>query len=64
MQAPQDCGVDAVWIFANISYAAMRAQGSQSAGWRVIAFIFGFPGTLLSLMIVQENGRRMYGIKL
>jgi hypothetical protein len=50
-----------LWVFANISYAAMRAQNNPSAGWRIVSFIFGFPGTLLSYFIVDEGGERMYG---
>jgi hypothetical protein len=57
-------GTSAIWIFANISYAGMRAQNSSSAGWRVISFIFGFPGTLLTWLIVDEGGERAYGIEL
>jgi hypothetical protein len=57
-------GSSAVWIFANISYAGMRAQNSPSVGWRIIAFIFGFPGTLLTWIIVGEGSERAYGIEL
>jgi hypothetical protein len=60
----QDTGVSALWILANISYAGMKAQGHPSIGWRVLSFIFGFPGTLLSLIVVSENGGRAYGIQL
>jgi hypothetical protein len=56
-------GASAVWIFANFSYAAMRAQGSES-GWRIVCFIFGFPGTLISLLLVEEGSERMYGFDL
>ena len=45
-------GTSAIWIFANISYAGMRAQNSPSVVWRIICFIFGFPGTLLTWIIV------------
>ena len=57
-------GSSAIWIFANISYAGMRAQKSPSVGWRIIAFIFGFPGTLLTWIIVGEGSERAYGIEL
>ncbi len=56
-------GGAALWIFANFSYAAMRAQDNPT-GWRIVAFIFGFPGTLLSLMVVDEGSERMYGFDL
>src|SRR5262249_24328455 len=49
-----DSGASAVWIFANLSFAGMRAQNSSSRGWRIIAFIFGFPGTLLSLPLLAK----------
>ena len=55
-------GVSALWVLANISYAGMRAQVSTSTGWRIVSFIVGFPGTLLSLLAVQEGGERAYGI--
>lgn len=58
-----DGGASAVWIFANLSFAGMRAQNSSSKGWRIVAFIFGFPGTLLSLLVVDEGGERVYGIE-
>ena len=56
-------GVSAIWILANISYAGMRAQNSTSAGWRVVAFIFGFPGTLITFLAVGEGSERAYGIE-
>ena len=59
-----DGGVSALWIFANLSFAGMRAQNSSSKGWRIIAFIFGFPGTLLSLFAIREGSERAYGIEL
>lgn len=59
-----DGGASAIWIFANLSYAGMRAQNSSSRGWRIIAFIFGFPGTLLSLFVVREGSERAYGIEM
>jgi len=57
-------GSSAIWIFANISYAGMRAQRSRSVVWRIISFIFGFPGTLLTWIIVGEGSERAYGIEL
>jgi len=59
-----DSGASALWIFANLSYAGMRAQNSSSKAWRIIAFIFGFPGTLLSFFVVDEGGERVYGIEM
>jgi hypothetical protein len=43
-------GVSGLWVLANFSYAGMRAQHHPSAGWRVLAFIFGLPGTLLTFL--------------
>jgi hypothetical protein len=59
-----DTGVSGIWILANISYAGMRAQGSNQSGWRIIAFIFGFPGTLLTFLVVSEGGGSAYGVQL
>lgn len=57
-------GASGLWILANISYAGMRAQNSSSALWRLLAFIFGFPGTLISFLVINEGGERAYGIEL
>lgn len=57
-------GVSGIWILANISYAGMRAQGSEAVGWRIVAFIFGFPGTLLTFLVVSEGRGSAYGIHL
>jgi hypothetical protein len=63
-QGAGGAGASAVWIFANLSFAGMRAQNSSSKGWRIVAFIFGFPGTLLSWLIVDEGSERAYGIEM
>jgi hypothetical protein len=34
------------------------------AGWRIIAFIFGFPGTLLTYLLVDEGSEKAYGIEM
>ena len=59
-----DTGVSGIWILSNISYAGMRAQGSSQVGWRLVAFIFGFPGTLLTFLVVSDGGGNAYGIRL
>jgi hypothetical protein len=63
-QSIQDTGVSAIWILANISYAGMRAQNNPSAGWRILSFIFGLPGTLITYFAVAEGGERAYGIEI
>ena len=55
-------GVSAIWIFANLSFTGMRAQAKGSLLWKVIAFIFGFPATLLTLLVVTPGSERAYGI--
>ena len=60
----RDTGVSGLWMLANISYAGMRAQDNPSGVWRVLSFIFGFPGTLLSWLVIQEGSERAYGIDL
>jgi hypothetical protein len=57
-----DCGVSAVWVFANLTFTAMRAQASGSTFWKVLTFILGFPGTLLTLFVVTKGSERAYGI--
>ncbi len=56
-------GLSGIWVLANISYAGMRAQNNASSGWRVAAFIFGFPGTLISFLAIEEGSERAYGIE-
>lgn len=53
-----------IWGLANLSYAGMRAQGHPGVFWRIIAFLFGFPGTLVSLIAIREGGQRAYGVDL
>jgi hypothetical protein len=60
----QDAGVSALWILANFSYAGMRAQRSRSSTWRIVAFFFGFPGTLVTFVAVAEGEERAYGVDL
>lgn len=57
-------GASVIWIFANISYAGMRAQNHPSVLWRIVSFVFGFPGTLVSLITVEEGKGSLYGIQL
>ncbi|HKI00293.1 MAG TPA: hypothetical protein VJ999_14415 [Candidatus Sulfotelmatobacter sp.] len=57
-------GVDAVWVFANLSFTAMHAQATGSAFWKVVTFFFGFPGTLLTMLVVEKGSERAYGIDL
>ena len=56
-------GVSGIWVLANFSYAGMRAQGSRSKGWRIVSFIFGLPGTLITFFVVKEGSERAYGVE-
>lgn len=60
----QDTGLSAIWLLANLCYAGMRAQNSESETGRIVAFLFGFPGTLLTLFVVEEGSERAYGVDL
>ena len=60
--AIQTGGASGIWILANVSYAGMRAQSNPSVGWRILAFIFGFPETLVSFLVIAEGSERAYGI--
>lgn len=55
-------GVSAIWVLANICYAGMRAQSNPSRAWRIVAFIFGLPGTIITYLAVKEGSERAYGI--
>ena len=59
-----DTGVSALWMLSNICYAGMKAQANPSVVWRILSFLFGFPGTLLSWFVVSEGSERAYGIDL
>ena len=59
-----NAGASGIWLLANFSYAGMRAQGSTRSGWRFLAFIFGFPGTCLTWLVVDENSEQASGVDL
>lgn len=60
----RDTGISGMWVLANVSYAGMRAQNNPNALWRVLAFLFGLPGTILTFFVVAEGSERAYGIDL
>jgi hypothetical protein len=60
----QDTGISWLWVLANISYAGMRAQNHPSVLWRTLAFIFGFPGTIVTFIAVGKGSNRAYGVDL
>jgi hypothetical protein len=56
-------GVGGLWVLSNVSYAAMRAQGkSDTECQRLLAFICGFPGTLVTYFCVDFGSKRAYGV--
>jgi hypothetical protein len=55
-------GVSALWIFSNLSFTGMRAQDRGTTFWKIVSFIFGLPGTLLTLIVVKTGSERAYGI--
>lgn len=42
-------------ILGNLAYAGMRAQGSDNKLARTLAFIVGFPGTVVTYFVVDEG---------
>lgn len=60
----QATGASAIWILANFCYAGMRAQDSSSAGWRIVAFLFGLPGTIITWLAGAEGDERVYGVEM
>lgn len=42
-----------VWTVANVIYVDLRRKGAQRG--RVISFIAGWPGTLISMVAVREG---------
>jgi len=59
-----NAGVSGLWVLANLAYAGQKAQGNESRTWRIISFIFGLPGTLITLFAVREGSERAYGVDL
>jgi hypothetical protein len=57
-------GISGLWVLANLSYAGMRAQNNSSKLWRILAFIFGLPGTIVTFFTVEEGYDRAYGVDL
>jgi hypothetical protein len=60
----RETGASAIWLLANFCFAGMRAQDHPSAIWRMTAFVFGLPGTLLTCLLVPEGSERVYGVDL
>ncbi len=42
-------------VLSNIAYAGMRAQNSESRFGRAVAFVLGFPATLVTYFAVEEG---------
>ncbi|MGD2044957.1 MAG: hypothetical protein PVJ80_04730 [Gemmatimonadota bacterium] len=42
-----------VWTFANVLYVDLRRKGARKG--RVLSFLVGYPGTLVSLFVVREG---------
>jgi hypothetical protein len=59
-----DPTASATWVFANLSFTGMYAQNTGSTFWKVVSFIFGFPGTLLTMLIIERGSERAYGVDL
>ena len=57
-------GISGLWVLANISYAGMRPQNNSSKLWRILALVFGLPGTIVTFFAVKEGNDRAYGVDL
>jgi len=55
-------GISGLWVLANISYAGMRPQNNSSKLWRILAFIFGLPGTIVTFFAVEEGTTAHMGL--
>jgi hypothetical protein len=51
-------------VLGNLAYAGMRAQGSDNKLARALAFVAGFPGTVITYFVVDEGSERAYGVDL
>lgn len=54
----RETGASGIRLLANFCYTGMRAQEHPSVGWRLVSFIFGLPGTLLTWNLVPESEER------
>lgn len=61
-EAAISTGYSLLNILGNITYAGMRAQGSDNKLGRALAFIAGFPGTVFTYFLVDEGSERAYGV--
>lgn len=58
-------GIGYISLLANVSYAGMRAQNKPENNIkRTVAFIFGFPHSIITLLVVDVGSNRAYGIEL
>lgn len=56
-------GMGSIALLGNLSYAGMRAQNKPENGnSRKLAFICGFPHTVISYFAIVEGSERAYGV--
>ena len=52
-------------VLANVSYAGMRAQNKpELESWRIVAFLWAFPYSIVTWLVVEPGSKRAYGIEL
>ena len=58
-------GMGTMSMLANVSYAGMRAQDKpELESWRMVAFIWGFPYTIVTWFFVFPGSKKAYGVDL
>jgi len=57
-------GIGYIGLLCNLAYTGMRAQNSKNNNMRALAFVGGFPTTLVTYLCVEEGSERAYGVEL
>lgn len=55
--------IGTLWLFSNIIYALLRAQGKKDTEYlRIVSFLCGLPHSLLTYLCVDFGRKTAYGI--
>lgn len=58
-------GMGSISLLGNISYAGMKAQNKpENNKLRVLAFLCGFPHTIITYFVVKKGSERAYGVEI
>jgi hypothetical protein len=58
-------GLTLVTVACNMAYAGMRAQNNPETSFeQTMTLMFGLPGTLVTMLVVEKGSERAYGVDL